>query len=174
MEKLYLLILITTLWGCNNDQGPLLVKEYYESGVLKNEYYIGSDSIKNGLFKSYRENGQIHQQGFYQNGLKDGEYKSYHKNGNLFQHVNFHNDTVNGISKMYDYNGELVEEGIFKMGQASSSDIIKYKKWLPDGSKSAIYNGDSKGLYVWKNGVMEFSRSLTKEELEQAKNNTNQ
>ena len=52
--------------------------------------------------------------------------------------------------------------------------LIKYKKWVPDGSKSAIYNGVSIGLYVWKNGVMEFSRSLTKEELEQAKNNTNQ
>jgi antitoxin component YwqK of YwqJK toxin-antitoxin module len=42
--------------------------------------------------------------------LRQGIFKSYHENGQLWNEVNFINGTKNGIYKLYHINGQLEDE----------------------------------------------------------------
>ena len=44
------------------------------------------------------------------NGKKEGIYKSYWNNGQLWEEVNYIDGKMNGIYKRYHYNGQLWEE----------------------------------------------------------------
>ena len=47
---------------------------------------------KNGILKSYYENGQLFQEVNYIDGQKNGIYKLYHYNGQLWKEINYIND----------------------------------------------------------------------------------
>jgi antitoxin component YwqK of YwqJK toxin-antitoxin module len=84
-------------WVYNNSAGLLLKKENYnQTGELltKVEYqYNGntlieqitynSNSLKNGDYKSYYENGKLKSEGKYSNNLQEGLWNYYYKNGKL-------------------------------------------------------------------------------------------
>ena len=92
-----------------------LVRTYYETGELKEEYFIFNDK-KEGEYKSYHSNGwelskdnsklgnlsstnfhgQLHVVCNYINDKKEGEYKSYHSNGFLKEVCNYINDKKDG------------------------------------------------------------------------------
>ncbi len=78
-----------------------VVRRYYdmEQTKLKEEYYE-IDGKKEGVYKSYFENGNIDIICNYIDGKLNGEYKSYHMNGQL----NFINNKVIKKSKLLSNN----------------------------------------------------------------------
>jgi antitoxin component YwqK of YwqJK toxin-antitoxin module len=65
-------------------------------GVVRTYY----DDAKTKLYEEY----------FKMNGKKEGIYKSYWNNGQLWEEVNYIDGKMNGIYKRYHYNGQLWEE----------------------------------------------------------------
>ena len=58
----------------------------YESGQLHFRYARqmsaeGDRWIRNGLFQSFYENGQMSAEGEYKNGVEEGQWTTFHENG---------------------------------------------------------------------------------------------
>jgi antitoxin component YwqK of YwqJK toxin-antitoxin module len=73
-----------------------IVEIPYESGELKFRYarkmsVDGSRWIRDGLFQSYYQNGQVSSEGHYNDGLEVGQWTTYHENGQLASRGNYHN-----------------------------------------------------------------------------------
>jgi len=73
---------------------------------------MSKENNYSGVDRTYfdPEKTQLESEVFILNGKKEGVYKSYHDNGQLFQEVNFINGKENGIYKSYWDNGQLLEE----------------------------------------------------------------
>ena len=85
-----------------------VIRTYHdeEKTQLKEEYFI-SDNKKEGIYKSYHNNGQLNVEVNYIDGKMNEIYKSYHYNGQLNVEVNYIDDKRNGIFKSYYNNGQL-------------------------------------------------------------------
>lgn len=57
------------------------VREYYETGELKAEYFVDAQGRKSGLYKEFHEVGALKVKVIYQAGAMDGAYESWHVNG---------------------------------------------------------------------------------------------
>ena len=68
-HSLSILVLIF-LASCGMDSNQLVVKN--ESGQITAKYSIDKDSVRNGSFETYYEDGQIRESGQYKNGQLDG------------------------------------------------------------------------------------------------------
>ena len=74
----------------------------------KNNFKI----IFSGVIRTYhdKEKTELKEEYFVHNNKKEGIYKSYWNNGQLSVEVNYIDDKRNGIFKSYYYNGQLCEE----------------------------------------------------------------
>ena len=65
-----------------------------------------------GVVRRYhdKEKTKVRVEYFKMNGKKEGIYKSYWNNGQLWEEVNYIDGKMNGIYKRYHYNGQLWEE----------------------------------------------------------------
>lgn len=81
-------------------------KEYFnnDSEKLKSEVFM-NNGRKEGIYKSYWENGQIHEEINYIDDRKNGIYKSYRENGKLWSEGNYINDRRIGVYRLYWKNG---------------------------------------------------------------------
>jgi antitoxin component YwqK of YwqJK toxin-antitoxin module len=94
-----------------------VVRTYYdlEQNKLKEEYYE-VDGKKEGVYKSYRENGQLLHICNYFDDKLNGEFKSYWEDGELFEIINYVNDKIEGEYKAYWGNGELCYKNYYING----------------------------------------------------------
>jgi antitoxin component YwqK of YwqJK toxin-antitoxin module len=125
-----------------------VVRTYYDENntKLKEEYYE-VDGKKEGVYKSYHENGSE---------LSDDSYNSKHKNmsstysfGQLWQICNYIDNKINGVFKSYYSNGQLKE-----MNNYIDGNIIEYKLYYNNGCKLSDNTEDSFGqLYMVCNYV---------------------
>ena len=83
-----------------------IYREYHdkEKTKIKSEVFM-TNGKKEGEYKSYYKNGELHEKVNYIDGLKQGIEKSYYDNGQLFVEVNYIDDKKNGIFKSYHING---------------------------------------------------------------------
>ena len=92
------------------------VVKFFTFERVKHEYFV-SNGIKEGLYRSYFEGGNIQQEGNYRDGLKDGSWKKY--------------------DQYYDRDRKLAhfnsDEYIFKNGK-----LIKAINYSVDGSIKKI------------------------------------
>jgi antitoxin component YwqK of YwqJK toxin-antitoxin module len=97
-------------------------KEYWSNGQLKEESDYGNYGDLVGEFKSYHENGKVHEVKNYENGVLHGSYKTYDKNGKLESVKNYYNGSKEGIWETY-VNGKLSTKVVYYDGEII--DIIK-------------------------------------------------
>jgi len=97
-----------------------VIRTYHdeEKTKLKEEYFI-CDNKKEGIYKSYHDNGQLKEEVNYIDGKKNGIRKSYHENGQLWDEVNYIDGKENGILKLYHRNGQLEIEVNYIDGKAN-------------------------------------------------------
>ena len=62
------------------------------------------------------EEGGVHYEAEFKNGLKHGLFKEYYPDGSLKVHGKFKNDLPEGTWKFYDEKGNLIEEKVFDPG----------------------------------------------------------
>ena len=99
-----------------------LVKTYYENGDLRAEANYKNGNLE-GFVRYYYENGNLSSEENYKNGKLDGLSKTYYENGNLDSEANCKEGEPEGLVKTYYQNGALREEFIFKEGEAISGFI---------------------------------------------------
>jgi antitoxin component YwqK of YwqJK toxin-antitoxin module len=91
-----------------------LVKEclYYPNHqkYMEGEYKNGK---REGVWKSWNENGNLWSEGTFKNGLDEGLRTIYHENGKKFIEGYYTNGKKTGIWKFYDENGNFVKEENF-------------------------------------------------------------
>ena len=120
-------------------EDELIRKEYYLSGYLKNESeYKGGKLF--GIYKSYYEDGQIHERILYENALEQGPYKVYGENGLLVEEGAYESGKLEGIQKLYARNGRIYKE-------------TEYHKGAPHGVMTVYYpDGIVQGRYPYVDG----------------------
>ena len=85
-----------------------VVRSYHDlaESKLKEEYFVNA-GVREGVYRSYYENGQQWEEVNYINGVREGFYKSYYSNGQLWEQVNYINGEREGVFTSYNRNGEL-------------------------------------------------------------------
>lgn len=120
--------------------------EFVDSGTeigkftenLLNSYKVSNSSEisknkKNGLVKTYYDNGNIKTEKYYKKGVKSGISREYDENGNLIIEENYRNGELDGLQKLYSEGGILLSETNYKNGKESGLQ----KRYYPNGIVAA-------------------------------------
>ncbi|MEO8149688.1 MAG: hypothetical protein ABI723_18765 [Bacteroidia bacterium] len=86
-------------------------------------------SVKQGLYKSFYDTGELSQTLSYKNNQRDGVYKSYLRNGKLSEESFYENGLKTGLSTLWNEDGSIKEK--------NSYEIITDKK----GGKKSVPSG---------------------------------
>ena len=82
-------------------------REFYADNLILKEGALNSNENRDGLWKSFRQDGQLWSEGYYKNGVRQGITKTYHPNGNIYYDGQFNNGQKSGVWKFYKENGEF-------------------------------------------------------------------
>ncbi len=117
-----------------------LSKTYFQNGILESESYWNND-IPNGEAKYYYQNGSISAVGNFKDGVKHGSLISYDSaTGKIDKKGMYNYGKFNGIEYFFDKNGKEYASNIFK---ADTVDCFgNYKKPIPTFWKYVFYNED--------------------------------
>jgi antitoxin component YwqK of YwqJK toxin-antitoxin module len=129
-------------YGMKEGKREGIQKTYFEDGNLHEEYEMQGDSAT-GYYKSYYSSGKLEFECSKVNGKINGRSKSYFENGKMRAEVNSILGERNGGFKIYDKKGYLINEGFFKDDKQDSL-ITNY---YPDGKV--------KIKQMWKNDIQE-------------------
>jgi len=83
-----------------------IVRNYYESGKIKQETPLKNDKME-GIVRRYYESGELESEIPYKNDKVEGIGRTYYKSGKLREETPFKNGKTEGIAKTYKENGRL-------------------------------------------------------------------
>lgn len=86
------------------DTGFTGIKKYMSQSYLIKEITF-KNSIRQGLMKTFYENGKVRQTFWYENGLREDSSRWYYMEGQLFRTTPYKRDTADGIQIQYYRNG---------------------------------------------------------------------
>jgi len=119
-----------------------LWKTYYDNGTIKWEITY-KDDVANGYAKAYYESGCVREEGNWKEGKWVGTYKNYYLTCNhLYLEITYDSTGENGYVKYYEMNGKIGFEGKQsgwnqKTGKTTDS---KTKPEPTFGSPAKLYN----------------------------------
>ncbi len=167
--RIYIFVFILTsifYISCSNGLKEINIKD--DEGTIVEKYYIDEDSLRQGPYVSYlnegkvfeesnyknnefdgertiyHKNGEIEIKEIYKDGVLEGPYKTFYDNGQLNLLANYHNGIMEGIVKRYYETGELMEEVTFS-NNMENGPFTEYHK-----------NGQVKWKGNYKNGDNEY------------------
>ena len=126
-------------------------------------YYMGYIP-KNGTYKEWYENGQMHMKCTFKNGNEDGLYEVWHSNGQMMNRCTCKNGKLDGLYEKWYSNGQIRTRCTFKNekkdglyeGWYANAQIWKrctYKNGEYDGLCESWYeNGQVTNRCTYKNG----------------------
>jgi MORN repeat variant len=88
------------------DTGYTGIKQYMSGLVLVKEVTF-KNGVREGLMKSFYQNGKVRQTFWYENNLREDSAKWYYEEGQVFRSTPYKKDTIDGIQKQYYRNGRL-------------------------------------------------------------------
>jgi hypothetical protein len=88
------------------DTGYTGIKQYMNGQVLVKEVTF-KNGVREGLMKSFYQDGRLRQTFWYENGLREDSSKWYYQEGQLFRSTPYKRDTIDGIQKQYYRTGRL-------------------------------------------------------------------
>ena len=100
---------------------------YYKNGEIKT-FVIFKNGKRNGVYKSYYEDGTILLESMYINGVQEGFEKCYYNNGKIKEENNFKNGERNGVCKTYSKDGQLLLEITYRAGLRNGQYIEYYEE----------------------------------------------
>lgn len=103
-KNIYLILLILTSFACNEEQ---YVLEYYPSGNIKLKVQIDKDSIQNGTYQEFYENGELKSKTNYINGKISESLINFYENGKIKEKGLVKNNMISGWWNYYHENGNL-------------------------------------------------------------------
>jgi antitoxin component YwqK of YwqJK toxin-antitoxin module len=97
------------------DTGYTGIKQY-KSGIYIIKEVTFKNGVREGLMKTFYQNGKLRQTFWYQNGLREDSSKWFYESGEVFRSTPYRHDTVEGIQKQYYRNGKLKAKLNYKKG----------------------------------------------------------
>lgn len=90
-----------------DSEGLIVLRKYFDNGILENEVRINSDSVLNGTSRSYYKSGKIRVEAYFKDGKRNGVAKGYFDNGQLHYIGRYRDDQKDSSFYWYDENGHL-------------------------------------------------------------------
>jgi hypothetical protein len=122
---------------------------------IRQEYYLNKNGNREGLYKSYHENGQLDCECYLQNGMLNGRYKAYNSSGDLTEDAEYNDNYRTGkcMRWYYDKNNklDLTVESEFVKGNIEGREVRRYP------------NGDIHSITEYKNNSVVKVVELTDE-----------
>jgi hypothetical protein len=88
------------------DTGYTGIKQYMSGKYIVKEVTF-KNGVRDGLMKSFYQDGRVRQTFWYKNGLREDSAKWYYLEGQVFRATPYKNDTVDGTQKQYYRNGRI-------------------------------------------------------------------
>ena len=104
-----------------------LYKTYYENGQLQSKYNFKNGKLDKSC-KYWNDKGQLMSEKNYKEGEKDGPHKSWFENGQLHIEVNYVNGNQEGLPKYYSENGQLKDKMFLDHIQKENKGKVKKNK----------------------------------------------
>ena len=153
--KVFILIfLISFLIACESQKRKeytsegVIIREFYPNKKIKSEGIYIQDSIRNGWYKEYFENGNLKAEDNYLNGLREGMGIDYYENNIAKSKVNFKNGKADGISLYYYPDGKIKSEGYWVNGKEFGHSIFYFKNGQLD--EYGLIDFEGHGRYIRK------------------------
>ena len=121
-----------------NQIGQIIELAHYTADTLNGQrviFYVTGDTnivetyqmgLFDGPYRLYAEDGNLKQEGQYQDNELVGTWRSYHENGQLKEVVQFENNEENGPFIEYHANGKLAAEGSYLEGDNEHGELKIY------------------------------------------------
>jgi antitoxin component YwqK of YwqJK toxin-antitoxin module len=119
---------------------------HYFNSIEAAYYYELMSYDYSGVWKTYRDNGEIFSYCTYKKGIKHGNYVSYYPSGNKNSEGSYVDDVKNGHWTHY-LGGDVVDEG-------SYVDNKKHGRWI-------VHNMDKIILEQYDHGTLEYTYELS-------------
>ena len=133
------------------DTGYTGIKQYMSGQQMVKEVTF-KNGVRQGLMKSFYQDGRLRTTFWYENGLREDSSKWYYQEGQLFRSTPYKKDTVDGIQIQYYRNGHIKAKIGYRKGlrtpylEEFTSDG-KLVKGYPDLVLNMIDEYKSKGVY---------------------------
>ena len=140
----YFLLLFLIIIGCTQQRS---IKTYYDAGALFEMIEISEDSIRNGLYLRYAENGDTLEKSYYIDGKLNGSRILYFDNNKIEIIENYHNDSLEGLYTVFYEDGGKSLESVY------SNNILTgvVKRYFPSGNlmeEVTFENNQENGPFV--------------------------
>jgi len=120
---------------------------YYSENGTVSQRYTAKHGVFSGLCQQYDSRGVLVKAYYLENdSLKNGNYTEYFDNGKVLRQVTYHMDTIVGREYIFKRNGDTLLWDQYYKGQKS----FPFKKWLDDGTtvEGDLVDDKSKAI-VW-------------------------
>jgi antitoxin component YwqK of YwqJK toxin-antitoxin module len=134
MAKNYfsILFLMLCLISCNSRQERQLK---YDNGNLKESYEVieqpNGSFFKDGVYKTWYENGQISVSGIYKDNQKSGKWTTYYRTGAVQEEGTYEHNEKSEKWNEYAENGQVLKEYQYSKGSLSGLQ----QSWYENGQK---------------------------------------
>lgn len=151
MRKIFLLLLIISTcisfaFGQSAKNG--LNKTYYQNGKLKSsETFRNGEKV--GVCKYYYDNGKLqYEENYNTEGQAEGVFNSYYKNGQLESMYSYRNGQRHGIYKEYYEDGKLRDEGRYEYGSLYSP-VQSSQNSIQSNNRNNNGNNETSAFYIF-------------------------
>lgn len=105
--------------------------------------------VKHGPYKSWYDNGQVHEEGQFEDGLKAGAWTRYNKNGNVAKRWSYKLGLVHGVSTIYSSTDseQVVSKRTFMLGREHGPAEEYYGG--PLSGRGEVRNGQKHGAWTY-------------------------
>jgi antitoxin component YwqK of YwqJK toxin-antitoxin module len=106
-----------------------------------------------GICQEYHSKDMVAERGHYKDGLRDGTWSYYDENGQLHMESTYMNGVKIGVSR-WSKNGQLVYEATYKEVEPDGSQECFSRSWYENGqleSEGTFNVKDGNPIGVWKN-----------------------
>ena len=124
-----------------------ILYRYNENGSISQQFIVAGGSL-NGLSRHYNGNGVLVKEYYLINdSIKEGDYKEYFENGRILRQATYHMDTLVGTEYIFKENGDTAKYYSHYRGNPD----LPYKKWLDNGNiLLGNYSPKTSKYVVWK------------------------
>jgi antitoxin component YwqK of YwqJK toxin-antitoxin module len=100
---------------------------YFKS--LEAAFFYGKRHIKSGHWRSWYDNGQICEEGDYQDNKQTGHWRSWYSNGQICQEGDYQDGKPTGHWREWYSNGQICQEGDYQDGKQTGH----WRWWYDNG-----------------------------------------
>jgi|LSQX01.1.fsa_nt_gb antitoxin component YwqK of YwqJK toxin-antitoxin module len=124
---------------------------YNDNGLLISEGIVDESGNRNGRWKDFYPDGNVHSEGTYTNNRRAGLWKFYTKDGKVEQTGNYNNGRPDGLWKWYYNNGNIRIEEEYFLGKRDGS-FTEFSKEGTIISQGEYTDGERNEHWKYMNG----------------------